>query len=64
MKQTYKAMGVSTPDDLHLLERPILEPGTVRFGFGWKHAESVTAMRPRLWARTRVWFFHAFLGMK
>ena len=27
MKQTYKAMGVSTPDDLHLLERPILEPG-------------------------------------
>ena len=46
MKHTYKAMEVSKPDHLHLLERPILEPGTVRFGFGWKHAESVTAMRP------------------
>ncbi len=27
MKHTYKAMEVSTPDNLHLLERPILEPG-------------------------------------
>ncbi len=66
MKHTYKAMEVSTPDNLHLLERndPFLSLERVRFGFGWKHAESVTAMRPRLWARTRVWFFHAFLGMK
>ena len=49
MKQTYKAMGVSTPDDLHLLERPILEPGAgqVRIrveACGVCHSDAATVM--------------------
>ena len=49
MKHTYKAMEVSTPDNLHLLERPILEPraGQVRIrveACGVCHSDAATVM--------------------
>jgi hypothetical protein len=47
VKDTYKAVEVSTPGELRVVNGKSPSPELVRSGFGWKLAESVTPMLPR-----------------
>jgi len=49
MKGIYKAVEVSSPGRLRVVERSVPEPERVKFGFAWKHAESVTPIRHGHW---------------
>jgi hypothetical protein len=53
MTSTYKAVEVSAPGTLRIVERPSLSLERGRSGFGWKHVESATPMPPRSPAFTR-----------
>ena len=54
MTGTYRAVEVSAPGTLRVVERALVEPGKVSCGFGWTHAESVTPMRQRSPVRTEA----------
>jgi hypothetical protein len=56
MKGAYKAAEVSAPGALRIVERSVSEPKPIRFGFGWRRAESVTPARPPSPLAIRVWF--------
>jgi hypothetical protein len=54
MKSTYKAVEVSAPGGLRVVERSVTDLDPVRFGFGLKYAEFATPMPQRSEASTRV----------
>jgi len=54
MKGIYKAVEVSSPGRLRVVERSVPEPGAGQFGFAWKHAEICHTMPPRSLAFIRV----------